>query len=142
MSLLATELAAGLERYRTRLAGDFGAIWQRLLAEASRPAPVVRLWNVYNEGYLLRGAGPAAPLLAIDLIVPKQVSDDARQAMLDSLPRLAGLLITHRHTDHMDPDVIRRVLGTGTPVTLPGEAWEALRSRLGLEESQPNVRVV
>ena len=85
-----------LTDYRTRFLARFPAIWQAILAEIAQSAPVTRLWNVYNEGYLLRGPGSAAPLLAIDLVIPKQLDPQVRQAALDGLPSLAGLLVTHQ----------------------------------------------
>jgi hypothetical protein len=42
----------------------------------------------------------------------------------------------------MDADVIRRVLAAGTPVALPGNAWEGLRERLGADEPPPGLRIV
>jgi L-ascorbate metabolism protein UlaG (beta-lactamase superfamily) len=140
-SPLAAELAHGIEQYRQRLGSDFAAIWQRVLAQTARPAPVARLWNVYNEGYLLRGAGERAPLLAIDLVRGQERAGHKLE-LLGALPPLAGLLVTHRHGDHMDPEVIRRVLDAGTPVALPGHAWEGLRERLQLTEQPEGVRVV
>ena len=139
---LARRFAAGLEVYRERLAAAFPDLWQRVVAQAASPAPVTRLWSVYNEGYLLRGPGEGAPLLGIDLVPPRQAGDAAARAMLEALPRIPLLLITHRHGDHLDPVVVERLLEAGATVALPADAWEALRERTGLQEPPPNVRLV
>ena len=139
---IAAELAAGAARYAAALPVHFTSIWRRLLEEAARPAPVVRLWNVYNEGYLLRGAGSDAPLLAIDLAFPKNVFGEQRDSLLSSLPALSALLVTHRHGDHADPDVIARVIAAGTPVYVCADTWEALKERLQRHDAPAGLHIV
>ncbi|HEV2121167.1 MAG TPA: MBL fold metallo-hydrolase [Chloroflexota bacterium] len=139
---LAELLSTGLAAYQRTLREVFPQIWERLLAEMARPAPVARLSSVYNEGYLLRDGGEAAPLLALDLVTPKSVPERTYQSMLDTLPEVALLLISHRHGDHLDAEVIRRLLDAGTMVALPQDAWEALPSKVNAGKRPDNVRVV
>jgi L-ascorbate metabolism protein UlaG (beta-lactamase superfamily) len=139
---LAELFSAGLAAYQRQLREAFPTIWQRLRAETARSAPVTRLWSVYNEGYLLRAPGESAPLLALDLVAPKTMPERAVRPMLDDLPDVSLLLVSHRHGDHLDAEVIRRLLGQGTTVALPEDAWDALHPKLDESKRPANIRLV
>lgn len=142
---LASPFATGLAAFQHALDRAFPSIWDRILAEAQRPSPVSRLWSVYNEGYLLRGPGDASMVVAIDLVQPKRISDASRRHLLDHLPPaslLPLLLVTHRHGDHLDPEVAQAMLAAGATVALPMDAWSVLREKLNLGETPPGIRLV
>jgi L-ascorbate metabolism protein UlaG (beta-lactamase superfamily) len=142
---LAELLSLSLAAYQRQLTEAFPELWARVLAEAHTPAPVARLWSVYNEGYLLRGPSERAPLVAIDLIAPKGLPERAVTPMLETLPTSAELplmLVTHRHVDHLDPQVVERLLAGGTTVAMTADAWDALHDRSDLSKRPAGLRIV
>ncbi len=139
---LAAGFAEGLERYRAALQEAFPALWERVLREVTQPAPVARVWSIYNEGYLLRAGRPDAPVIAFDLVASRRLGAAGQERLLERLPPVALLLVTHRHGDHLDGEVVTRLLDQGATVAMPAEAYEALRQARGWQETPRGLKVV
>lgn len=91
------------EARRVRLIADYPALWRRITQEWQQPGPDDRAWLTYSANYLLRTGGVR---WAIDpLRLSWRVSAAAPVAACD-LAGAAFVLLTHRHADHLDLDLL------------------------------------
>jgi len=102
--------------FRARIRKAIGEI------EATRVDEGMRIWKLYNHGFLVR---TAAVSLAFD-IVPGIRTEGFSLGRAD-LERLAAqsdaLFITHLHADHANRDVVNLFLAQRKPVIAPEGLW-------------------
>jgi len=100
-----TEKQAWIDRGRDEISARYPAIWNKLIAEWNSPGPEDRAWLMYSANYLFRTQGVRWALdpLTLKCRLPRApVMDVARD-----LQGLDFVLLTHRHKDHLDFDLLR-----------------------------------
>jgi L-ascorbate metabolism protein UlaG (beta-lactamase superfamily) len=101
--------------------------------ETTRIDKGVRIWKVYNIGFIAR---TKSVTMAFDLVtgITGGSSDFAMSA--DQVDRLVKqcdvLFISHRHPDHADKIIAESFLQMGLPVVAPDQAWQndSIHSRI------------
>ena len=100
-----TEKQARIERRRDEMASRYSAIWDKLIAEWNSPGSEDRAWMMYSANYLFRTGGVhwAMDPLALNSRLPQAPTMDIAR----DLRNLDFILLTHRHKDHLDLDLLR-----------------------------------
>jgi hypothetical protein len=100
------ERQAALERRRHSAAQSYPSLWQRMLADWQRPDETPRAWLLYSANYLFHTAGVR---WALDPLSLSQRVPNAPEADASALAALDMIVLTHRHADHLDLDLLRRM---------------------------------
>ncbi|MGC4053146.1 MAG: hypothetical protein QM757_27910 [Paludibaculum sp.] len=90
--------------------------------ETTRVTTGLRIWKLYNHGFLLRTASVS---VAFD-IVPgtREPGFNMPQEWIDRLAAQAdALFISHQHGDHANQTVVRAFLALHKPVVAPEDVW-------------------
>ena len=92
--------------------------------ETTRVEKGVRIWKVYNMGFIAR---TKTVTIAFDLVTGITSSSPDFAMSAEQVNRLAKqcdvLLISHRHFDHADKAMAQRFIDNGLPVVAPAQAW-------------------
>lgn len=78
----------------------------------------VRAWQMYNSGVIVKSD---EVVMGLDVIpMPRYFGWDEPEGLTQKLAALMDLLlVTHRHDDHYDRDLVRACLRLGKPVFMP-----------------------
>jgi L-ascorbate metabolism protein UlaG (beta-lactamase superfamily) len=101
-----SEKQAEFESKKTSAAAGYPALWWRILSEWQRPETSDRAWLLYSANYLLRTAGIR---WALDPLTLHQRLPSAPEVDISPLAALDYIVLTHRHADHLDLDLLRRL---------------------------------
>ncbi len=94
-----------IDRHREAMIAGYPALWQKMINEWNAPGPEDRAWLMYSANYLFRTAGIR---WAMDPLTLKQRASAAPEmAIARDLQGLSFVLLTHRHADHLDLNLIR-----------------------------------
>jgi len=98
------EKQSHIQPQRDQLIASYPALWQGLTTEWASSAPEDRGWLVYSANYLFRTGGVR---WAIDpLTLSWRLKAAAAEVDPSVLGKAAFILLTHRHADHLDLDLI------------------------------------
>lgn len=96
--------------------------FDRFLNNLHRPCTGIILHHLYSAGVILQ---TKRLRIAMDLVTTKTVWDVRWEIPEERVNRLAEmcdiLLVTHRHPDHLDMELVRHLLKKGKPVVGPAE---------------------
>jgi len=99
------EKQAWIDRRRDEMVARTPAIWDKLIAEWNSPGPADRAWLMYSANYLFRTQGVR---WAIDpLRLKNRLPQAPETEVARDLKDLDFVLLTHRHKDHLDIDLLR-----------------------------------
>jgi len=101
-----TEKQAEFDSKKISAAAGYPALWWRILSEWQRPEASDRAWLLYSANYLLRTAGIR---WALDPLTLNQRLPSAPEVDISPLAALDYIVLTHRHADHLDLDLLRRL---------------------------------
>lgn len=101
-----TEKQAVTEAKKGAAAADYPALWQQMISEWARPAESDRAWLLYAANYLFRTAGVR---WALDPLTLRQRLPSAPEVDVSDLRALDYIVLTHRHADHLDLGLLRRL---------------------------------
>jgi L-ascorbate metabolism protein UlaG (beta-lactamase superfamily) len=97
----------GIERLRRQAIARYPGLWKRLTDEWQADSAEDRAWLVYSANYLLRTQNVR---WAIDPLTLRWRVPDAEPVPIQrTLAQLSFVVLTHRHADHLDLDLIRRL---------------------------------
>jgi L-ascorbate metabolism protein UlaG (beta-lactamase superfamily) len=100
------DLHAGMEAVKTALAREYPTQWHRMMVEWTRQEISDRVWLMYSANYLFRTAGVR---WALDPLTLRQRLPSAPQVDLDALVMLDYVVLSHRHADHLDLNLLTRL---------------------------------
>lgn len=100
------EKQAEIEAHKAAAAAAYPSLWSRMMLEWSRPGESDRAWLLYSANYLLRTAGVR---WALDPLTLRQRLSSAPEVDISALAALDYIVLTHRHADHLDLDLLRRL---------------------------------
>jgi L-ascorbate metabolism protein UlaG (beta-lactamase superfamily) len=101
-----TEKQAEIDRKKTSAAAGYPSLWMQMLSEWQRPETSDRAWLLYSANYILTTAGIR---WALDPLTLHQRLPSAPEVDASPLAALDVIVLTHRHTDHLDLDLLRRL---------------------------------
>jgi hypothetical protein len=120
-----TEQQNRIEKQRQAATADYPEVWRRIIAEWKTSGPADRAWLVYAANYLFSTAGV---LWALDpLTLRQRIAGAHKPNCRQDLKELSFILLSHRHKDHLDLEVVRALKD------LPIQ-WVVPESVLGLVE--------
>jgi L-ascorbate metabolism protein UlaG (beta-lactamase superfamily) len=96
------EKQAQIDRQRAELIARYPALWEKLIAELTQPGPD-RAWLTYSANYLFRTAGIR---WALDPLTLSWRLKDSAPVDVSALGALSFILLTHRHADHQDLELL------------------------------------
>lgn len=92
-----------IRRHRDELIACYPALWQNIITEWKSPDPD-RAWLMYSANYLFR---TGEVRWALDpLTLNWRLKDSAPKVDVSVLGDASFILLTHRHTDHLDLDLL------------------------------------
>lgn len=93
-----------IEQRRDEMITRYPALWSNMVAEWNSPGPDERAWLLYSASYLFRTQDVR---WAIDpLTLHWRIRDAATVDAAHDLRNLSFVLLTHRHADHLDIDLL------------------------------------
>jgi len=107
---------AKLEAVKTTLAREFPSRWHRMIVEWARQETSDRAWLMYSANYLFRTAGVR---WALDPLSLRQRLPNAPRVDLSALVILDYVVLTHRHADHLDLNLLTRLCDFPTQWIVP-----------------------
>lgn len=125
-----------IDHQKSRWVKQYPAIWQRMIEEWSADLPEDRVWLMYAANYLLRTGGTrwAIDPFALKTRLPETPIVD----LVSDLRQLSFVLLTHRHADHLDLQLIRALRNFPILWVIP----EFLYSFVIEETGVPKARVI
>ena len=116
-----------INRRRQEVVACYPSLWSRMIAEWSGSEGGDRAWLMYSANYLLRTGGVR---WAIDpLALKKRAPEALRMDVAGDLGELSFVLLTHRHQDHLDLDLLRSLGHLPIQWVIPDYLLESVRSQ-------------
>jgi L-ascorbate metabolism protein UlaG (beta-lactamase superfamily) len=126
-TLLPADPHTDLARRKAAVIVDYPALWQHMLADWSRPQQNDRAWLLYSANYLLCTGGVR---WALDPLTLRGRLPAAARVDAAPLAALDYIVLTHRHSDHLDLALLGELRAFPARWIVPGDMLDLLR---GLE---------
>ena len=120
------------DRIRVAING-YPALFQRILAEWAAPDAGDCLWLMYAASYLFRGGSTR---WALDPLLLNQRVPAAPAVDITPLAGLDFVLLTHRHADHLDLNLIRALRDAPIRWVIPDAICAHVLEQTGLPRSR------
>lgn len=101
-----SEKQAGIEHKRITAATGYPSLWRRMISEWLLQNGQERVWLLYAASYLFRTAGVR---WALDPLTLRCRVPSAPEVDVSALAALDYVVLTHRHADHMDLELLGRL---------------------------------
>lgn len=124
--------AADTVTRRAALVAAYPDIWRNITTEWQQPDPEDRAWLTYSANYILRTGGVR---WAIDPLTLHWRMNDAQVVDAAALAGASFILLTHRHADHLDLDLLAALAAYPICWVVP-EALHDLAHRAGLRRER------
>jgi L-ascorbate metabolism protein UlaG (beta-lactamase superfamily) len=92
-----------IERRAAKVSAAYPTLWSDMIAEWRQPGSDDRAWLMYSANYLFRTANVR---WAMDPLRLKHRLPDAPEVPVEDLRGLDFILLTHRHSDHLDLNLL------------------------------------
>lgn len=123
-----------IERERAEAIARYPQLWARMMTEWHQPSAQDCAWLLYAANYLLRTDGVR---WAIDPLRLKQRLPQAPDVdVVRDLGQLAFVLLTHRHADHLDLDLLRSLRTFPIRWVVPEAILPLVLAEAGLDAAQ------
>ena len=124
------EKQARIDLRRKQVCTGFPRQWERLISEWNSPGPEDRGWLIYSANYLFRTQGVR---WAVD---PLEMHSRLKQLIQPDVARdlrnLDFVLLTHRHGDHLDLNLLRALRDLSIQWVVPEAILPMVRRQAGL----------
>lgn len=123
-----------IDLQREQVIAAFPQKWERLIKQWNSPAPEDRGWLTYSANYLFRTRGVR---WAIDpLEMHSRLKQVIRPEVTRDLRNLDFVLLTHRHSDHLDLNLLRALRELPIQWVIPEAILPLVRRQAGLAAGQ------
>jgi L-ascorbate metabolism protein UlaG (beta-lactamase superfamily) len=123
-----------IDLLRRQVIAAFPQKWERLITGWNSPAPDDRGWLMYSANYLFRTRGVR---WAIDpLEMHSRLKQAARSDAVRDLRNLDFVLLTHRHSDHLDLNLLGVLRDIPIQWVVPEAILPLVRKQAGLAAAQ------
>ncbi len=119
------EKQATIERKRIAAATGYPSLWRRVISEWLRPDERDRAWLLYSANYIFRTAGVR---WALDPLTLRRRLPAAPEVDVSALAALDYVVLTHRHADHLDLDLLGRLRDFPVHWIVPENLLDLLRT--------------
>ncbi len=126
-----TEKQVQIDRRRDEICARYPALWSKIIAEWHSPGPEDRAWLMYSANYLFRTGNvrwAIDPLTLNWRVGEAPIPDAARD-----LSNLSFVLLTHRHADHLDLNLLSALRGLPIVWVVPEFILPTVIRRSGLQ---------
>jgi hypothetical protein len=119
-----------IDQRRREVCSRYPPTWKRIIADWHRDGGPDRLYLIYAANYLFQTHGtrwaidPLTPAGRVPGMAPMDVSED--------LGGLAFVLLTHRHADHLDIDLMRSLRNVPITWVVPADSVAYVREQAGI----------
>jgi hypothetical protein len=108
----------------------YPATWQKMIDEWNKDEDTDRAWLTYCANYLLRTGGTR---WAIDpLVMSSRISGIPEDDIAGALGSLSFILLTHRHEDHLDLNVVRALRHAPIRWVIPDFLYDSVVTAAGI----------
>jgi len=119
---------------RTKAAADYASLWSGVIAEWNSPGADDCAWLIYSANYLFRTTGVR---WALDpLTLKKRVPEISPVDVAKDLGKLSFVLLTHKHKDHLDFDLIRALSRSSVRWVIPEPILSTVIKQTGLSDQR------
>ena len=119
------DLLARMEAAKTDLKKRYPSFWHRMVMEWTRPETSDRAWLMYSANYLFRTGGVR---WALDPITLRHRLPVASRVDLDPLVMLDYVVLSHRHADHIDLNLLTRLCDFPAQWIVPEFLYDLVRT--------------
>lgn len=119
------EKQAEIEAKKAAAMTGYPSLWLQMASEWSRPEDTDRAWLLYSANYLLNTGGVR---WALDPLTLHQRVPSAPEADASALAALDYVVLTHRHADHLDLGLLRRMRDFPARWIVPEFLLDSLRT--------------
>ena len=119
-----------IDTQRTKAVAEYASLWSRVITEWSAASPDDCAWLIYSANYLFRTAGAR---WALDPLTLKQrVPETGAVDIAKDLGKLSFVLLTHKHKDHLDFDLISTLRHSSIRWVIPEPILSTVIRQTGL----------
>ena len=119
------DLLARMEAAKTDLKKKYPSLWHRMVMEWTRQETSDRAWLMYSANYLFRTGGVR---WALDPITLRHRHPEASRVDLDPLVMLDYVVLSHRHADHIDLNLLTRLCDFPAQWIMPEFLYDLVRT--------------
>jgi len=119
-----TERKIEIENKKTAILKSYPKLWDRMLLEFSTPDVIARGWMLYSANYLFN---TARVRWAMDPLRMVQRIPNSPDLDVSPLEKLDYIILTHRHADHLDLELLRLLLNYPATWIIPEFLLDHLR---------------
>ena len=129
------EQGSPIDQHRAAAVAEYPHLWAHMISQWRQPGDD-RAWLIYAANYLFRTGGLR---WALDPLTLRQRLPGAPEVDPAGLRELSFVLLTHRHADHLDLDLIRALRPYPIRWVIPEFLLPQIIEQVGLLESQVSV---
>ena len=101
-----SEKQADIDAQKASAVREYPRLWQQLISEWSGPEAGDQVWLMFAANYLFRTGGVR---WALDPLTLRRRIPSAPQVDISPLAALDYVVLTHRHADHLDLELLHRL---------------------------------
>jgi hypothetical protein len=124
---------AEIDRRADAVAASYPSQWSSMITEWRQPGPEDRAWLLYSANYLFR---TGKVRWGIDPLRLRYRLPGAPEMPATDLKDLSFLLLTHPHSDHLDPDLLRQLVAFPILWVVPPPVLAALAGKVEIPASR------
>ena len=116
---------AEIEAQKGAAVREYPRLWQQMLSDWSASSASDQAWLIYSANYLFQTGGVR---WALDPLLLRQRLPSAPEVELCALAALDYVVLTHRHADHLDLNLLRQLKEFPTRCIVPDFLLASLSS--------------
>jgi phosphoribosyl 1,2-cyclic phosphodiesterase len=120
-----------IEHRRRQASEAYPQIWHQIIEEWNSTDQSDRAWLMYSANYLLRTGGVR---WALDPLTLRRRLPSAPAVDASALSAADFIVLTHRHADHLDPDLLRSLCDYSLRWVVPAPMLSQVWDEVGIQE--------
>lgn len=122
-----------IDQRAAEIIASYPVLWSQMIADWRQPGSEDLAWLMYSANYLFRTANIR---WAIDPLRLKHRLPGAPEMPVDDLKELDFILLTHRHGDHLDSNLLRQLKDFPILWVIPAPVLELMRDEIEIPASR------